>query len=64
MENINKLNYIRNQADMLEGNINRIFVTDELEELERMYHFAQLRLDEIYEFHKDRLENVTKEKKR
>lgn len=36
------------EADMLEGNINRMMVTDDKNELMTMYIFALKRLDKIY----------------
>ena len=37
-----------NEADMLEGNINRMMVTDDKDELMNMYIFALKRLEKIY----------------
>lgn len=48
---------VHNESDMLQGEINRMFVTDEMEELVRMYVFAQKRLERIYEYHYARLNN-------
>lgn len=48
-----------NEADMLKGNINRMCVTTDDEELDVMYTFAKLRLEEIYEYNKNRFENKT-----
>jgi len=39
---------LMNEADMLEGNVNRMIVTDDNEELLRMYAFALERLGKIY----------------
>lgn len=39
---------LMNEADMLEGNINRMMVTDDKTELLRMYAFALERLGKIY----------------
>ena len=39
---------LMNEADMLQGNINRMVVTDDNEELLRMYAFALERLGKIY----------------
>ncbi len=36
------------EADMLQGNINRMMVTDDKNELMTMYIFAIKRLDKIY----------------
>jgi len=40
---------LMNEADMLEGNINRMMVTDDKDELAMMYSFALGRLRKIYE---------------
>lgn len=37
-----------NEADMLQGNINRMMVTDDKDELLKMYTFALERLGKIY----------------
>jgi hypothetical protein len=39
---------LMNEADMLKGNINRMMVTDDKNELMTMYIFALKRLDKIY----------------
>lgn len=39
---------LMNEADMLEGNINRMMVTDDKDELMNMYIFALKRLEKIY----------------
>ena len=39
---------MRNEKDMLEGNINRMFVTDDIEELFNMYVRAKERLDVLF----------------
>ncbi|MGP1505158.1 MAG: hypothetical protein ACTTIR_06020 [Eggerthia catenaformis] len=51
---MNKL--LNNEVDMLEGNINRMCVTSDLEELVRMYKFAKKRIDSIFEYKKYFLE--------
>lgn len=48
------------ESNMLNGNINRIFITDDLEELERMYNFAKMRIDTIYKINKLRIIYKTK----
>lgn len=48
------------QYDMLIGNINRICVTRDREELEDMYDFAKKRLDDIYKYSVERLEEIEK----
>lgn len=41
-------NELRNEIDSLRGNINRICVTDDINELESSYEFAKQRLYNIY----------------
>ena len=45
------------ETHMLKGNVNRMFLTDEVAELVKMYEFAQKRLEKIYEYHYGRLNN-------
>ena len=46
---------IHNESDMLQGNINRMFLTDDMNELNRMYGFAITRILRIYEYHNERI---------
>lgn len=46
-----------NEYDMLRGNMNRMFLTDDVAELVKMYEFAQKRIERIYEYHYARLNN-------
>ena len=39
---------LMNEADMLQGNINRMMVTNDKDELLKMYAFALERLEKIY----------------
>ena len=39
---------LMNEADMLQGNINRMMVTDDRMELANMYHIALERIARIY----------------
>ena len=48
-----------NEADMLQGNINRMMVTDDPKELLSMYMWAERRLKTI---HKERLNELDKGK--
>ncbi len=48
---------ILTESDMLKGNINRMFVTDDPEELECMYEFSKRRLEKIYKYHYARLQS-------
>lgn len=38
------------EVDMLRGNINRICVSDDVEEISQMYHFALTRLEELMKY--------------
>lgn len=38
------------EVDMLRGNINRICVSDDVEEISQMYHYALTRLEEIMKY--------------
>ena len=51
------LNY---EADMLEGNINRMCITSDLKELKKMYKYANKRLNSIFEYKKYLLERENK----
>ncbi len=48
---------ILDESDMLEGNISRMFLTDDPEELEHMYEFSKRRLEKIYKYHYARLQS-------
>ena len=48
---------LNNETNMLAGNINKMCLTNKLEELEKMYEFAKRRLDLIFEYKKYILEN-------
>lgn len=39
---------LRNERDMLNGNLNRMMITDDFAELRSMYAFARDRLENIY----------------
>lgn len=39
-----------NQTDLLKGSINRICITDDIEELFQMYRSAQYRLNTIFDY--------------
>ncbi len=52
IENCNELN---NEIDMLKGNINCMCSADDYEELERMYMYAKIRLDEIYSYNLEKI---------
>ena len=41
-------NKLSNEHDSLNGNINRMFVTDDYGEFEAMYSFAKSRMEKIY----------------
>ena len=57
----NELNRIRNEKDMLNGNINRMCVVDDSDELLKMYHFANLRIKTIFETCLDKFIEADKE---
>lgn len=44
------------EVDMLRGNINRMCITDDEKELEDMYKYAKIRLDGIYSYSKNRVQ--------
>lgn len=46
-----------NELDMLRGNLNRMFVTDDVKELTVEYEYAKKRIEMIYEYHYSRLNN-------
>lgn len=48
---------VHNEYDMLRGNMNRMFLTDDVAELVKMYEYAQKRIEKIYEYHYARLSN-------
>lgn len=50
-----------NESDMLEGNINRMMVTDDIKELREMYDWACKRLAKIYTVRFEELDNGEKE---
>lgn len=52
---INFYDHYRNEMDMLQGNINRICVTSDISEIERMYEWAKIRLENIYMYRKSYL---------
>lgn len=49
------------ECDMLEGNINRMMITDNFEELEGMFIVAVHRLVTIYDKNKQRIANKMRE---
>ncbi|MDU2155959.1 hypothetical protein [Clostridium sp.] len=46
-----------NEVDMLKGNINRMCVTDNADELDRMYQTALIRLKNVYQYKESKLEH-------
>lgn len=46
------------EYEMLRGNINRMFLTDDVAELVKMYEFAQKRIERIYDYHVTRFNNT------
>lgn len=51
----NFLNDIRNEEDMLKGNINRMCVCNDFKELDDMFSYAVKRLGKIFAFNYRRL---------
>ena len=49
-------NSASNESDMLTGNKNRMFVCDDIEELDKHLEVAHIRIDKIYELNKERLQ--------
>lgn len=49
---------VRNEYDMLKGNINRMFLADDVKELLIMYDFAKQRIEKIYEYNYASLNNI------
>ncbi len=48
---------IRNEYDMLRGNINRMFICDDISELDEMFRVANIRIERLYEYHHARIIN-------
>lgn len=46
-----------NEYEMLLGNMNRMFLTDDEAELVKMYEFAKKRIEKIYKYHYARVNN-------
>lgn len=44
-----------NESDLLEGEINRMFVSDDKREVQTMYNFARVRLEQIFLYNLDRI---------
>jgi hypothetical protein len=47
---IKNYNELDNEIRMLQGNINRMCVTRDKDELEMMFYFARIRINEIFRF--------------
>lgn len=52
---ISDWNQLNNEIDMLKGNVNRICITSDLEEAEKMYFAVIHRMNEIYEYNVKRI---------
>ena len=48
-------NKINNEYDLLRGNMNRMCVTDDFDELERMVYFAMRRIHQLEDLNRERL---------
>ncbi len=46
---------IFNESDLLQGGINRMFVTDDPEELEQMHEASKKGIEKIYQYNYERL---------
>lgn len=46
---------LRNEMDMVDGNMARMCVTSSIEELEGMFYYAQERINAIYNYNLKRL---------
>lgn len=53
---INNIKEYENQRDMLQGNLNRMRLTHDMDELEDMFLFAELRLKQMFLYNKRRIE--------
>ena len=53
---IRNINELRIERDMIEGNMNRMCVTDDMDELEDMFAVAELRLKRMFYYNKRRIE--------
>lgn len=49
---------VSEEYEMLQGNINRMFLTDDAAELVQMYEFARTRLERIHDYHVRRIDNA------
>lgn len=50
-------NELKNEIDMLQGNINRMMISDDIKEIANMYYFATRRLSNVF---KKRIDIVCK----
>lgn len=55
---IKNYNELQNEIKMLEGNIARICLTKNFDELDVMYKWAKLRLEEIKIYNYDRINKI------
>ena len=53
---------LNNEVDMLEGNINRMCVTKDKVELFKMFTYARVRIERIYQHNKERLSGKDEQK--
>lgn len=51
---------IKHELDMLNGNINRICITKDVDEIEKMYEVALFRLEKIKDFRIRRINAIEK----
>lgn len=53
---------LRREINLLEGNINRMYVTDDKEELDIMHEWAKKRLENIYYYRSEEINKTNKNK--
>lgn len=51
-------NKLDNELDMLQGNINRMCITDNIGELRSMYMWANLRINEVFRIRQDEIKEA------
>jgi hypothetical protein len=51
---------LKNMRDMLDGNLNRMSTTEDIEMLETMFDYAKIRLQAIYNYQRERVINNVK----
>ncbi len=49
---------VHNEYDLLVGEMNRMFLTDDAAELEALHKYARKRVDRIHDYHVTRINNA------